>query len=66
MGADAFLSSQAHVGKAMVALTRFKTKHSRSNEFKLLVDECESSPECGDTNLRRLLNVPVRRPQQYP
>jgi hypothetical protein len=50
----------------MVALTKFKTKHEKSKEFKLFVEDAEGRPECKDTNLRRLLNVPVRRPGQYP
>ena len=55
----------AHVGKAMVALTKFKTKHPKAKEFKQFVQETEMKPECHGTNLRTLLNAPVRRPAQY-
>ncbi len=42
----------AHVGIGMVALTKFKTKHAKSKEFKLFVDEAEASALCKDTNFR--------------
>lgn len=54
------------VGKGMVALTKFKTKHAKAKEFKDLVAQNEASPACLNTNLRSLLNVPVRRPAAYP
>jgi hypothetical protein len=56
----------AHVGKAMVALTKIKTKHERAKDFKKAVSTGEASAACEGTNLRSLLNAPVRRPAQYP
>lgn len=61
-----FFFFSGHVGLGMVALTKFKTKHERAKEFKQFIEEAEAHPECKETNLRRLLNVPVRRPGQYP
>jgi hypothetical protein len=50
----------------MVALTKFKTKHAKAKEFKDLVAAAEANPACVNTNLRSLLNIPVRRPSVYP
>ncbi len=61
-----YQSYTAHVGKGMVALTKFKTKHARAKEFKDLISSAEASPACAGTNLRSLLNMPVRRPSVYP
>ena len=56
----------AHVGKAMVAVTRFKTKHERGKDFKSHLSQAEANDACQGSNLRSLLNVPVRRPGMYP
>jgi hypothetical protein len=61
-----YQSYTAHVGKGMVALTKFKNKHPRAKEFKDLVAAAEANPACAGTNLRSLLNMPVRRPSAYP